>query len=220
MGDYAFSNNANGRRIYVYEECVELYKSAWGSDSIYTNGQNCPDTTTIEYTTTDGNTITSSKLPIISNSYDNGVGTMVISGIITVIPDYTFSHCSSLTSVTIPDSVTTIEWGAFAECSSLTSVTIPDSVTEIRGRAFEYCSSLTSVTIPNSVTTISEKAFLYCRSLTSVYCKATTPPVGMNDMFLYNASGRKIYVPMGSVEEYKSAQGWSDYADAIVGYNF
>ena len=198
LGDYVFSNNATGRRIYVYEECVEVYKSAWiYDDSIYTNGQNCPDTTTIEYTTTDGNTITSSKLPIISNSYDNGAGTMVISGIITVIPSYAFSHCSSLTSVTIPDSVTTI--GIFA---------------------FEYCSSLISVTIPDSVTEIREKAFWYCRSLTSVYCKATTPPVGMNDMFLYNASGRKIYVPMGSVEEYKSAQGWSDYADAIGGYNF
>ena len=39
-------------------------------------------------------------------------------------------------------------------------------------------------------------------------------------MFNYNASGRKIYVPMKSVEAYKSATYWSDYADAIVGYNF
>ena len=37
-------------------------------------------------------------------------------------------------------------------------------------------------------------------------------------MFYNNASGRKIYVPMESVEAYKSAQGWSDYADAIFGY--
>ena len=199
LGNYAFSYNANGRRIYVYEECVEVYKSAigWDSDSIYTNGQNCPDTTTIEYTTTDGNTITSSKLPIISNSYDNGVGTMVISGIITEIPSYAFSYCDSLTSVTIPDSVTSI--GIFA---------------------FEYCSSLTSVTIPDSVTEIREKAFWYCRSLTSVYCKATTPPAGDSYMFYSNASGRKIYVPMESVEAYKNAEGWSDYADAIEGYNF
>ena len=31
---------------------------------------------------------------------------------------------------------------------------------------------------------------------------------------------RKIYVPMESVDVYKSAEGWSEYADAIVGYNF
>ena len=33
-------------------------------------------------------------------------------------------------------------------------------------------------------------------------------------------SDLKIYVPMDSVEAYKSAEGWSIYADAIVGYDF
>ena len=39
-------------------------------------------------------------------------------------------------------------------------------------------------------------------------------------MFDDNASGRKIYVPAESVQAYKSADGWRDYADAIVGYDF
>lgn len=39
-------------------------------------------------------------------------------------------------------------------------------------------------------------------------------------MFSYNASGRKVYVPAESVDAYKSAEGWSEYADAIVGYDF
>ena len=39
-------------------------------------------------------------------------------------------------------------------------------------------------------------------------------------MFYDNASGRKIYVPTESVEAYKSAYYWRDYADDIVGYNF
>ena len=34
-----------------------------------------------------------------------------------------------------------------------------------------------------------------------------------------NASGRKIYVPRQSIEAYKSASYWKNYADAIVGYN-
>ena len=139
---------------------------------------------------------------------------------ITMIGDAAFSGCSSLTSVTIPDSVTTIGDYAFSECSSLTSVTIPDNVTTIGGCAFYRCDSLTSVTIGNSVTTIGGGVFYWCESLTSVYCKATTPPAGGSSMFSVNASGRKIYVPMESVEAYKSAQGWSDYADAIVGYDF
>ena len=139
---------------------------------------------------------------------------------VTTIGQSAFGSCSSLTSITIPDSVTTIGGGAFNECSNLTSVTIPDSVTTIGSCAFYGCDSLTSVTIPGSVTTIENAAFRYCSSLTSVYCKATTPPAGDFDMFSWNASNRKIYVPTGSVEAYKSASYWSDYASDIVGYNF
>ena len=168
---------------------------------------------------------------------------------VTTIGDVAFYECSSLTSVTIPDSVATIGVGAFSGCSSLqefngkfasedgryliidgvlnsfapaglTEYTIPDRVTTIGNSAFYNCSSLTSVNIPDSVTTIGEGAFFSCSSITSVYCKPTTPPAGSWSMFFNNASGRKIYVPMESVEAYKSAQGWSEYASAIEGYNF
>ena len=132
---------------------------------------------------------------------------------------------AGLTEYTIPDSVTTIGDEAFYNCSSLTSVTIPDSVTTIGDYAFRGCSSLTSITIPDSVTVIGDAAFYYCRSLTSVYCKATTPPAALFDdsswdAFYNNAPDRKIYVPMESLEAYKSASYWRDYADDIVGYNF
>ena len=180
LGNGVFSYNASGRRIYVYEECVEAYKSAWSGyeDSIYTNGKNCPDTTTIEYTTNDGNTITSSKLPIISNIYENGVGTLVVIGKISQIPNYAFENCDSLTSVNIPDSVTTIGESAFQYCTSLTSVNIPDSVTSIGNYAFDCCTSLTSVNIPDSVTTIGESAFQNCTSLTSVNIPDSVTTIG------------------------------------------
>ena len=146
---------------------------------------------------------------------------------VTTIGDVAFYGCSSLTSVTIGDSVTTIGDSAFRSCSSLESVTIGDSVTTIGGGAFYDCSSLTSVTIPDSVTTIGEWAFYNCSSLTSVYCKATTPPSLGDYVFIYLNTDSfyyyircTIYVPMESVNKYKSASGWSEYADDIVGYNF
>ena len=130
----------------------------------------------------------------------------------------TYANASG-TTYTIPDSVTSIGSDAFYNCESLTSVTIPDSVTEIGYEAFRSC-SLTSIEIPVSVTTIGNYAFNYCSSLTSVYCKATTPPVLGYQVFAGNGSGRKIYVPMESVEAYKSASYWSEYASAIEGYEF
>ncbi|MBQ2027136.1 MAG: leucine-rich repeat protein, partial [Alistipes sp.] len=95
-----------------------------------------------------------------------------------------------------------------------------NSVTSIGNSAFCGCSSLTSVTIGNSVTSIGDYTFQNCASLKEVYCKPTTPPTGGSDMFNSNASGRKIYVPTASVEAYKAARYWSDYASYIVGYDF
>lgn len=139
---------------------------------------------------------------------------------ITSIGQMAFYNCDSLTEITIPKGVTSIEYATFRSCNKLASVTIPDTVTTIILNAFYNCDNLTEITLPNSVTTIGDYAFRNCTSLTSVYCKATTPPTGGYSMFNNNASARKIYVPMTSVDAYKSADYWSDYADAIVGYNF
>ena len=223
LGIDVFYDNASGRQIYVYEECVELYKSAWSDykDSIFTNGKNCPETTTIQYTTNDGNTITSSNLPIISNIYENGVGTLVYSG--KQIPHYAFEDYTSLTSVNIPDSVTKIGYAAFAGCTSLkefkgkfatedgrslimdntiiayanasgTTYTIPDSVTTIGACAFYCCDSLTSVNIPDSVTEIGYAAFDLCTSLTSVTIPDSVTTIG-DAAFKY--CGRMTSVTIG-----------------------
>ncbi len=202
----------------------------------------------IQYTSTDGDIVKPYSTDvfganILSNTYKNGIGVIDFDGPVTSIGRYAFCDCTSLTSVTIPDSVTSIVNGvfygcssltsvtipdsvtsigseAFSDCTSLTSITIPDSVTEIGSWAFGGCSSLTSVTIPDSVTSIGNMAFQYCTSLKEVYCKPTTPPTIGYYMFIGNASGRKIYVPAASVDAYKAAKYWSDYADAIVGYDF
>ena len=160
---------------------------------------------TLTYTTTDGEMLSLKEdafdAKIISHSYtDKGV--VLFDKPITIIGDY-----------------------AFRDCTSLTSVTIGNSVTSIGSCAFLNCTLLTSVTIPDSVTSIGWSTFYGCTSLKSVYCKATTPPTEGSYIFSYFNNGYKpigckIYVPRNSVEAYKSAYGWKDYAEDIVGYDF
>ena len=110
--------------------------------------------------------------------------------------------------------------GAFKDCDTITSIILPESLESIKSYAFNNCSALTSITIPDSVTTIGDYAFWDCDSLTSVYCKATTPPSLGYNVFDYNHSSRKIYVPAESVQAYRRAGGWMVYAFDIVGYDF
>jgi hypothetical protein len=127
---------------------------------------------------------------------------------------------SGLASYTIPDSITVIGRGAFVADGELISIFLNNNITTIQDSAFYLCTNLKSINIPECILTIESAAFYNCSSLTSVYCKATTPPALGSYAFVANGSGRKIYVPAESVEAYKSAEGWSDYASDIVGYDF
>lgn len=80
---------------------------------------------------------------------------------------------------------------------------------------------LTSFVIPASVTSIEDS---FDVRLTSITVQATTPPATTYGPFSYNYQNYddewitlipSVYVPAGSVNAYKTAPGWSRYADYI-----
>lgn len=110
--------------------------------------------------------------------------------------------------------VTSIGGYAFYNCSGLTSVTIPEGVTSIGDYAFNGCSGLTSVTIPDGVTSIGSSAFNGCSSLINITMLPTTPPTLGSSAIPLNVT--TITVPVGCGNAYKTAKGWSAYAEKIV----
>ena len=87
-------------------------------------------------------------------------------------------------------------------------------VSSITTNAFRS-STIKSVELPSSITSIGWGAFFQCTRLSVVKVHSVNPPALLDKVFLENQSGRIIYVPNESLETYKSASGWSSYADSI-----
>lgn len=161
---------------------------------------------------------------------------------VVTIGNAAFTNCASLTSLTFesPSSLTTIEYRAFENCTGLTDVTIPSSVTTLQQSAFMNCLNLsnitfesgsqlttigvrafsslnlTSITLPATVTNISSYAFEDCGDMTSFTILATTPPIMGRGVFdSEDGYVFPIYVPAESVQAYKTATNWSNYAGRI-----
>ncbi|MDR1156506.1 MAG: leucine-rich repeat domain-containing protein [Bacteroidales bacterium] len=174
------------------------------------------------------------------NQYRADIKNAVIQDGVITVGDGAFSHCSSMTSVTIGNSVETVGINAFCYCSSLTSVTIPNSVKTISDGAFAYCVGLTSVIIPNSVEIIGAGAFAYCVGMTSVtigssvetilpyafaHCSNLITVVNLNptpqnidfdarydNVFSgVNIATVTLKVPAGAVDDYKAAPVWGAF---------
>lgn len=139
---------------------------------------------------------------------------IVIGDCVTGISFFAFSGATSLENVTFGNSIASLNICAFQNCESLTSIDLPDSVTTIGANTFRDCINLTTVNIGSGITTIDGSSFQSCSSLTSVTINATTPPT-LGYMAFDNTNYCPIYVPSGSVDTYKAASGWSDYASRI-----
>lgn len=132
-----------------------------------------------------------------------------------------FNDCDLITSVHLPKTVTSVDRCAFLGCHNLTGIK-GDSVRSFGSWALYDCESLTDVFLPSTTNRIDDLAFaLFFETInpnviTTITCMALNPPELGNNVY----SGRfiqTIRVPISSVEAYKTAEGWSQYADVIVG---
>ena len=189
-----------------------LMTSAEIGDCVTTIGANAFQSCTSLSSITISSSVTSIGSAACYSCY--ALSSVIIPDGVTSIGNQAFQYCSGLTDVTIGSGVTSIGVLGFQSCTNLSSLTIPDSVTTIGQQAFEGCFALSSVTIGSGVTSIGGGAFGGCSALTSVTINATTPPTLGGSVFT-DTNDCPIYVPSASVEIYKAASIWSDYASRI-----
>ena len=112
---------------------------------------------------------------------------------------------------TIPEGVTLIANSAFRN-AKIGGVILPDGLESIRDYGFYHCDNLKKVTIPSSVTEVSVGALSNCPSLESIEIKSESVPSGAFLMF-ENTGDCPIFVPANLLNDYKTTQHWSNYAD-------
>ena len=151
----------------------------------------------------------------------SGITDITIPPTVTDISSAAFFH-SELISIVIPASVKMMGPSVFLSCYSLTNVSISTSLNHLDDSMFSECKSLVSITIPNNITSIGNGLFYNCSKLSEIRFDSIVPPkvlLGTDEterLFTGNAPGRLIKVPAGSVNAYKTAQYWSNYASSIV----
>ena len=202
IGDGAFNSCSNLTSLTVGSGVTEIGEYAFYDCSGLTGSLTIPNSVESigEYAFTNCTGLTS----LIINS-------TLISGIM----NFTFSSCGSLTSITFPNYNEIMSFGiaSFLGCDSLVSINIPLGVIEINESAFDECTGLTSITIPESVEYIGNRAF-WCQQTTSLTCLSINPP-HLDGDYCFIDIDCPIYVPAASVDAYKAASGWSDYASRI-----
>ena len=122
---------------------------------------------------------------------------------------------TGLTSINIPEGTVALSSGFFLYCVALKSLSLPTTLTNISTQSLYNCTSLTEITIPAAVTNIGNNAFAYS-GLETIHCLPTSPPTLGTNPFNGLPSDFIIYVPVGYGDTYKSASGWSSYADHIL----
>lgn len=151
-----------------------------------------------------------------SNTLIAGSNTTKIPESVTAIGSNAFYGYKLLETIELPENISNIEEDAFAYCRLLSCVVLPKNLSSVGKFAFYACSALESVEISSSVTSIGDHAFNYCNELTQVYSYIAEPfAINSNVFSATTKENATLYVPQGTLDLYKEADGWKEFANIV-----
>lgn len=146
-----------------------------------------------------------------------------------IIPDGVEVICADVLSdglalehLILPSSVKRIEGSAFSDASGLDELTLNEGLERLDAFAFADCANVERIVIPSTVTEVGSPMFYSCFSLEELVLLPVVPPsvfgVCDDEGYLWGDDIEvRIVVPQHSVEAYRTAPMWKNYASVIVG---
>lgn len=185
----------------------------------------------IRYTSTDNqqiNNFTTTGLTILSHTFTNGVGSIVLDPSTVDLPSL-FANNTRLDTIEFGKNILLNNEKVLAsnnETTVLSSITLPANLTTVGARLLRNRRGISTLDIPATVTSIG--TFMVWTNdwnrefLQSITCRPTIPPTIEKFTFVVGEPSSAIqgnfvpivYVPATSVTAYQTATVWSEYVAA------
>ncbi len=136
---------------------------------------------------------------------------------ITQINKEGFRSCK-MSEITLPNSLRTIGQYAFMSCVNLTEMIIPEGVVSTATQWIWDSYHVALIDLPSTITTLTGygiQPYKASQVNYNVICRAVNPPTLGSSSYLTKLV--KVYVPDDSVDAYKAANVWKNFATKIVG---
>ena len=101
---------------------------------------------------------------------------------------------------------------ALSECYKMETLVLPESLKSIGYKSLSGCVALKGINLPASLDEIGYNALANCIGLTYISCNALVSPSTLQSFTGVDKS-IPVYVPCGSVEAYKAASEWKEFAN-------
>lgn len=218
LGKRAFNACDNITSVFIPKNVNSIGAAAWGNTNSKLT-EYVVDAENSTYISLDGVLYTKDMKTLVSCPVSKPGVFTVPEGVETLAES---SFTCSNTGVILPSSLKTIEDEAFSAYNYKRGVVIPEGVTTIGANTFEYA-FIDFLSLPSTLSAETYNSLsLQTNNIKTLVINSTTPPAVGNKFFWGSFTGtpitsfKHVLVPNASVDDYKSADKWSSYAEFVA----